>query len=196
MTFTGEPAARTVLPDSSPSFPEVVNMPYPTFHFILVVDIEGFGKRTVPVQQSLRKAMYEVVQVAFEDTNLDWDARRPARQRGGRAVLRADDDRRLGGAGWVVRARPGRGAAGKSPDLHDRAPTPHAGRPASGQLPAGQGRLGGRGAQHRQPAGRRPAAAGRPAGRETRADGAHRLGRDLPWGGQARLPADRFGLLR
>ncbi len=48
-------------------------MPYPTFHFILVVDIEGFGKRTVPVQQSLRKAMYEVVQVAFEDTNLDWD---------------------------------------------------------------------------------------------------------------------------
>ncbi|MFG2099894.1 hypothetical protein ACGFJ5_04765 [Micromonospora echinaurantiaca] len=48
-------------------------MPYPTFHFILVVDIEGFGRRVVPVQQSLRKAMYEVVRTAFEDVHLDWD---------------------------------------------------------------------------------------------------------------------------
>ncbi|BCJ62795.1 hypothetical protein [Micromonospora endophytica] len=49
-------------------------MPYPTFHFILVVDIEGFGKRTVPVQESLRKAMYEVVRTAFQDTHLDWES--------------------------------------------------------------------------------------------------------------------------
>ncbi|ATO13229.1 hypothetical protein CO540_04800 [Micromonospora sp. WMMA2032] len=48
-------------------------MPYPTFHFILVVDIEGFGRRVVPVQQSLRRAMYEVVRTAFEDVHIDWD---------------------------------------------------------------------------------------------------------------------------
>ncbi|MFI5932174.1 hypothetical protein [Actinoplanes sp. NPDC051494] len=49
-------------------------MPNPTFHYIAVVDVEGYGRRTMPVQASLRTAMYEVVENAFEDAGLDWPA--------------------------------------------------------------------------------------------------------------------------
>ncbi|MGC4807039.1 hypothetical protein [Micromonospora sp. DT233] len=47
-------------------------MPVPTPHAIVVVDIEGFGRRSNPMQASLRTAMYEVVQNAFADVNLSW----------------------------------------------------------------------------------------------------------------------------
>jgi class 3 adenylate cyclase len=49
-------------------------MPDPTFHFIVVVDIEGFGKRTIPLQESLSAAMYEVVATAFGDVGVDWQS--------------------------------------------------------------------------------------------------------------------------
>ncbi|SBT46199.1 nucleotidyl cyclase domain-containing protein [Micromonospora auratinigra] len=47
-------------------------MAAPTPHSILVVDIEGFGKRSNPVQSSLRDSMYEVVRHAFADAHLNW----------------------------------------------------------------------------------------------------------------------------
>ncbi|GAA2522992.1 adenylate/guanylate cyclase domain-containing protein [Winogradskya humida] len=46
----------------------------PTFHYIVVVDVEGYGRRLVPVQASLRTAMYEVTENAFEDAGLDWES--------------------------------------------------------------------------------------------------------------------------
>jgi hypothetical protein len=49
-------------------------MAAPTFHAIVVVDIESFGPRRNPVQASLRKNMYEVVQEAGTDAHLDWSA--------------------------------------------------------------------------------------------------------------------------
>ena len=49
-------------------------MPDPTFHFIVVVDIEGFGKRTIPFQESLQEAMYAVVRNAFSDVDRDWSS--------------------------------------------------------------------------------------------------------------------------
>ncbi|OJF10067.1 hypothetical protein [Couchioplanes caeruleus] len=49
-------------------------MPDPIFHFIVVVDVEGFGRRKIPAQAALRKVMYEVVEQAFEDVKLEWDA--------------------------------------------------------------------------------------------------------------------------
>ena len=39
-------------------------MAVPTFHAIVVVDIESFGPRTNPLQASLRQAMYDVVREA------------------------------------------------------------------------------------------------------------------------------------
>ncbi|MFG1901463.1 hypothetical protein ACQP0I_25305 [Micromonospora carbonacea] len=48
-------------------------MPVPTPHAIVVVDIEGFGRRTNPMQASLRTAMYGVVQRAFADAHLRWE---------------------------------------------------------------------------------------------------------------------------
>ena len=49
-------------------------MPDSTFHFIVVVDVEGFGRRKIPAQAELRRAMYEVVGNAFEDARMDWHA--------------------------------------------------------------------------------------------------------------------------
>jgi hypothetical protein len=48
-------------------------MPGPSFHAILVVDIEGFGRRTNPVQKALRATMYEVVRTAFDEAGLHYD---------------------------------------------------------------------------------------------------------------------------
>src|SRR5262245_28661609 len=42
-----------------------------TFYWILIVDIEDFSRRSHPVQESLRVAMYEVVQGAIADAGLD-----------------------------------------------------------------------------------------------------------------------------
>jgi len=44
----------------------------PTSHFVVVVDIEGFSRRTDPVQKSLRRAMYEVLKTAVDDAHLAW----------------------------------------------------------------------------------------------------------------------------
>ncbi|AGL18924.1 hypothetical protein [Actinoplanes sp. N902-109] len=46
-------------------------MPDPSFHAIVVVDLEGFGRRTNLVQRALRAAMYEVVRAAFADAGID-----------------------------------------------------------------------------------------------------------------------------
>ncbi|WP_229074279.1 hypothetical protein [Actinoplanes sp. DH11] len=46
-------------------------MSEPTFHFIVVVDIEGFGARTIPFQESLTDAMYDVVRTALTDVHID-----------------------------------------------------------------------------------------------------------------------------
>jgi len=40
---------------------------------ILVVDIEGYGRRPNPIQASLRTAMYDVVRGAVADCHLPWD---------------------------------------------------------------------------------------------------------------------------
>jgi hypothetical protein len=49
-----------------------VSMAVPTFHAIVVVDIEGFGPRTNPFQASLRRAMYETLQEACVEARIDW----------------------------------------------------------------------------------------------------------------------------
>ena len=46
-------------------------MSEPAFQAILIVDIEGFGRRTHPVQRELRQAMYQVVHTALADAGLD-----------------------------------------------------------------------------------------------------------------------------
>jgi class 3 adenylate cyclase len=48
-------------------------MAVPTFHAIVVVDIEGFGPRTNPLQASLRQAMYDVVREACAEVRIEWD---------------------------------------------------------------------------------------------------------------------------
>src|ERR1700754_1328340 len=48
-------------------------MAAPTFHAIVMVDIESFGPRRNPVQVSLRQSMYETVQQACEDAHIEWD---------------------------------------------------------------------------------------------------------------------------
>jgi hypothetical protein len=48
-------------------------MAVPTFHAIVVVDIESFGPRTNPLQASLRQAMYEVVREACGEARIEWD---------------------------------------------------------------------------------------------------------------------------
>lgn len=44
----------------------------PTSHFVVVVDIEGFSRRSDPLQKSLRRAMYEVLKTAVDDAHLAW----------------------------------------------------------------------------------------------------------------------------
>jgi hypothetical protein len=46
-------------------------MSEPAFRAILIVDIEGFGRRTHPVQRELRQAMYQVVRTGLTDAGLD-----------------------------------------------------------------------------------------------------------------------------
>jgi class 3 adenylate cyclase len=48
-------------------------MAVPTFHAIVVVDIERFGPRTNPFQASLRQAMYDVVREACAEARIQWD---------------------------------------------------------------------------------------------------------------------------
>jgi hypothetical protein len=48
-------------------------MAVPTFHAIVVVDIESFGPRTNPFQASLRQAMYDVVREACAEARIEWD---------------------------------------------------------------------------------------------------------------------------
>lgn len=43
-------------------------------HWVMVLDIEGFSARSNPVQQSLRRAMYEVLHQAVEQAGLPADA--------------------------------------------------------------------------------------------------------------------------
>src|SRR3954469_21468068 len=47
-------------------------MAAPTFHGIVAVDIEGFGPRRTPIQASLRKSMYEVLEEACADAHIGW----------------------------------------------------------------------------------------------------------------------------
>jgi hypothetical protein len=49
-------------------------MAIPTFHAIVVVDIESFGPRTNPFQASLRRAMYDVVREACAETGISWES--------------------------------------------------------------------------------------------------------------------------
>lgn len=44
----------------------------PTSHFVVVVDIEDFSRRSDPVQRSLRHTMYEVLKTAVDDAHLEW----------------------------------------------------------------------------------------------------------------------------
>ncbi|WP_203838910.1 adenylate/guanylate cyclase domain-containing protein [Winogradskya humida] len=46
----------------------------PTFVYIVVVDIEGYGSRSAVAQASLRAAMYEETENAFEDAGLNWES--------------------------------------------------------------------------------------------------------------------------
>jgi hypothetical protein len=43
------------------------------FYSIMVIDIEDFSGRSNPVQASLRRAMYEVIEAAAQDAHLPWD---------------------------------------------------------------------------------------------------------------------------
>jgi hypothetical protein len=65
-------------------------MPEPAFQAIMIVDIEGFGRRTHPVQRDLRAAMYQVVRTALTDASLDPD--RIHQEDRGDAILMIDPD--------------------------------------------------------------------------------------------------------
>jgi hypothetical protein len=78
-------------------------MPEPVFHAIVVVDIEGFGRRTHPMQRKLRKDMYGAVRTALDEAGLDHE--RIVQEDRGDGILLLDPDtstERL--AGRFVRA--------------------------------------------------------------------------------------------
>jgi hypothetical protein len=78
-------------------------MPDPSFYAIVVVDIEGFGRRTNPVQRTLRAAMYEVVRAAFDDAGIGFD-KVVREDRGDGIILLVPGTPTLALAGKFVRA--------------------------------------------------------------------------------------------
>ncbi|EWM68055.1 MULTISPECIES: hypothetical protein [Micromonospora] len=79
-------------------------MAAPTPHSIMVVDIEGFGKRSNPVQSSLRDSMYEVVRNAFADAHLSWTDVHPQDRGDGILMLLPPSTSIVALAGELVRA--------------------------------------------------------------------------------------------
>jgi class 3 adenylate cyclase len=76
----------------------------PTSHFVLVVDIEGFSRRSDPVQRSLRRAMYEVLKTAVDDAHLSWADFQPQDRGDGVIMLVRGDVSPVSLAGELVRA--------------------------------------------------------------------------------------------
>ncbi|MFI2714182.1 hypothetical protein ACH495_29080 [Micromonospora sp. NPDC018662] len=79
-------------------------MAAPTPHSIVVVDIEGFGRRSNPVQSSLRDTMYDVVRNAFADAHLNWADVHPQDRGDGILMLLPPSTSIVALAGELVRA--------------------------------------------------------------------------------------------
>jgi len=76
----------------------------PTSHFVVVVDIESFSGRSDPVQQSLRRAMYEVLKTAVDDAHLAWADFHPQDRGDGVIMLVGGHVSPVSLAGELVRA--------------------------------------------------------------------------------------------